>query len=175
MGRNKAALRLERLTLLQHVTKTARRSGLRVRIIRRDLVTRCGPLGGIYTGLFTSSSRAELFLACDMPFVSLGLIRELEKRFAETGQAVFTRVGRRSGFPCLLPRACLPTLSHCLEAGIYSMQSVASELGACFVTIPRGDLAYMLNINTPADFQRAQKRLRTGRVIRAKIDRSRCL
>src|SRR5580765_7947336 len=151
MGRNKSAVRLGRLTLLQHVTKTARRSGLRVRIIRRDLVTRCGPLGGIYTGLFTSTARAELFLACDMPFLSPSLIRELEKRFTESGKAVFTRVGRRSGFPCLVPRASLPALFQCLETGTYSMQSVASELGARFVTIPRGELDYMLNINTPAD------------------------
>jgi hypothetical protein len=47
MGRNKAALRIGRRTLLGVVRDNARRLDLPVRVIRRDLVPRCGPLGGI--------------------------------------------------------------------------------------------------------------------------------
>lgn len=159
MGRSKAAVRLGGVTLLQHVTRTARKSGLPARIIRRDLVSRCGPLGGIYTGLFTTAARAELFLACDMPFVSLALIAEVAERFRKTGKPVFTRAGRRSGFPCLLPRVCAEAVHRFLTAGEYSLQSLASELGASFVAIRRGELDQVLNINTPADLETARQKL----------------
>ena len=51
MGRDKSLVQLGRRTLLQHVRTAARSLGVPVRVIRRDSVPRCGPLGGIYTGL----------------------------------------------------------------------------------------------------------------------------
>ena len=73
LGRDKARVRLGRRTLLAHVRRAAKELGLPVRVIRRDLVPRCGPLGGVFTALKTSRADAELFLACDMPFVSASL------------------------------------------------------------------------------------------------------
>ena len=81
MGRNKASVRVGRLTLLQRVRKTAAELRLPIRVIRRDLVPRCGPLGGIYTGLITSRAAAELFVACDMPFIEAQFLRKLIDRF----------------------------------------------------------------------------------------------
>lgn len=45
MGRDKARLRLRGRTLLAWVRAAARATGWPVRVIRRDLVPRCGPLG----------------------------------------------------------------------------------------------------------------------------------
>ena len=75
MGRDKARLRLNGRTLLAQVRDAAQTLGCPVRVIRRDLVTRCGPLGGVFTALKTSRAEAVLFLACDMPFVSPELLR----------------------------------------------------------------------------------------------------
>src|SRR5947207_3457036 len=77
MGREKAGLRLGSKTLIGRIRTEARKLGLPVRIIRRDLVPRCGPLGGILTALKTSQAEAELFLACDMPFISAELLEDL--------------------------------------------------------------------------------------------------
>src|SRR5881394_2977065 len=79
IGRDKARLRLGRRTLLGHVRRAAEAVGLDVRVIRKDLVPRCGPLGGIYTGLITSTHDAEVFLSCDMPFVTPDLIRKVAR------------------------------------------------------------------------------------------------
>src|SRR5437867_5654697 len=73
MGRDKSRLRLGSKTLLRLIRIEAGELGLPLRVIRRDLIPRCGPLGGVYTALKTSKAEAELFLACDMPFVSAGL------------------------------------------------------------------------------------------------------
>src|SRR5205809_28859 len=74
MGRDKTQLRLGSQTMLGRIRFAARTTGLRVQVIRRDCVTRCGPLGGVYTGLKRARARAVLFLACDMPFVTGELI-----------------------------------------------------------------------------------------------------
>src|SRR5947209_6218677 len=86
MGRNKAHVQLGGLTLLQWVRRIARTLGLPTRLIRRDVVPRCGPLGGIYTGLVTSTASAELFLACDMPLIRPALLQEIVEQFQTTGR-----------------------------------------------------------------------------------------
>src|SRR5213593_339204 len=81
MGRDKARVRLGGRTLLGHVRANAMQSGLPVRVLRKDLIARCGPLGGIYSALRTTRRAAVLFLACDMPFVSAALLRSLVQKF----------------------------------------------------------------------------------------------
>ena len=44
-----------------------------------DLVKGKGPLGSIYTGLKTSKEERNFVLACDMPFVNVGLVRYMLK------------------------------------------------------------------------------------------------
>src|SRR5687767_15795429 len=98
MGRDKARLRVGGRTLLGHVRRTAESLGLEVRVIRKDLVSRCGPLGGIYTGLKTSTHEAELFLSCDMPFVTADLL----KRVMRAKCPIFVEHARNAGFPLIL-------------------------------------------------------------------------
>jgi len=47
--------------------------------VYNDLITSCGPLAGIYTGLQKSKHASCLILACDMPFVSKRLLERLLK------------------------------------------------------------------------------------------------
>src|SRR5258707_12187115 len=109
MGRDKARVRLGKRTMLGQVQTAAAATGLPVRVIRRDCVPRCGPIGGIYTALSSTTSTAILFLACDMPFVSSELMRRLIKEFQNSGKPLFVRSGpgHRLGFPFLLTRETL--------------------------------------------------------------------
>lgn len=157
MGRDKARLRLGRRTLLGHVRAAARQTGLPVRVIRRDLVPRCGPLGGIYTALKTSRTDTVLFLACDMPFVSAALLGRLRHRAARS-KAVFTGSSDRAGFPFLLRRTTLSVVEGQLAAQKFSIQSLAQKLRAITLRPPGGP-AELLNINTPADWRSARQRL----------------
>ena len=59
MGRDKSRLRLGGRTLLARIRATAKVIGLPHRIIRRDLVANCGPLGGLYTALSVVESQLE--------------------------------------------------------------------------------------------------------------------
>ena len=156
MGRDKARLRLGGRTLLSRVRAVARASGLPVRVIRRDLVPRCGPLGGICTALQTSRADAVLFLACDMPFVSAALLQALLGR-APRNRAVFTGGTGRAGFPFLLRRTTLSVVEEHLAAQEFSLHSLAQKLRAKTIPPPGGP-AEIFNINTPADWRSARQR-----------------
>jgi len=164
MRRDKSALRLGSRTLLGRIRAEARKLGLGVRVIRRDLVPRCGPLGGVLTGLKTSRAEAELFLACDMPFVSAGLLEELLACWKADPRPVFMALGRRAGFPFLVAVEVLPVVERQILKKQYSLQQLAQALTATLLRPTRERRRELFNVNTPADWQAACRRwTRQGR------------
>lgn len=158
MGRNKAELPLAGRPLLEHARQAAERAGLPVRIIRRDLVPRCGPIGGVYTALRTTEAHAVLFLACDMPFVTAALIRGVLSRLTSTTKAVFTRQ-KEPGFPFALRASAIPEVKGLLEAKEFALKTLARQLKARYVTAPREQAG--CNLNTPEDYEHAKRLLET--------------
>jgi molybdopterin-guanine dinucleotide biosynthesis protein A len=155
MGRDKSRVRLGRRTLLGHTRAVARGLGLPVRVIRKDLVARCGPLGGVLTALKTSRARAVLFLACDMPFVSPELMCRLLQDFARHQRPVCVAAGDEPGFPLLLRCDDLSVVETQLAAGQRALWSLAACLKARRLRLPRG-APELLNVNSPPDLERAR-------------------
>lgn len=153
MGRDKARLRLHGRTLLAWVRAAARATGWPVRVIRRDLVPRCGPLGGIWTGFQRSHAPRLVFLSCDMPFVTPELIRTVAER---QGKAVFVQTEEGAGFPFVLDRECLPLIEQALAENRFSLQALAARLRAKRLRAPRSRQAELRNLNTPEEFARAR-------------------
>lgn len=169
MGRDKARVRLGRRTLLARVSVVAGEIGLPVRIIRRDLVPRCGPLGGIYTALMTSRAEAELFLACDMPFVTAALLRRVLDKLKDGRRAAFTSVVGVAGFPFAMKAGCLPVVERQIAARDFSLQSLARVLRAARVSVAARRLDQTININTPEELVQARAkadRRKTGRTLK---------
>ena len=167
MGRDKAALRFRGKTLLGHVRAAAKATGWPVRVIRRDLVERCGPLGGIYTALKTSEAAVEVFLACDMPFVSTELVRRLVAQLSAKRAAVFAVSGLEAGFPLVIRVDALPVIESQMEIRAFSLQKLAVALKARRVRISKVRQGELRNINTPDEWQAlALKRVVNGRFSR---------
>src|SRR5436190_21184299 len=162
MGRNKSALRLGRHTLLAHVRACARNSGQPHRVIRRDLVPRCGPLGGVYTVLATSRAQPIVVLSGDMPFVSADSVKSLLRRLGRRSKALFVTENGRVGFPFLLRRATLPIVERLLARKRLSLQHLASALRARTARLPLRRRHELININTWEDWQAARKLWQSG-------------
>jgi molybdopterin-guanine dinucleotide biosynthesis protein A len=156
MGRDKARLRLGGQSLLARVRSVAAETPWPVRVIRRDLVPRCGPLGGVCTALRTTRAEAVLFLACDMPFITAEWIGKLVKSNWAKRRAVFTLSGSGPGFPFLLRQAALPQVEEQIAAGQYSLQSLAAQCRARMIRAPAGART-LFNVNTPADWRRVKR------------------
>jgi molybdopterin-guanine dinucleotide biosynthesis protein A len=155
MGQDKRRMRLAGRTLLGHVRHMAASLGSDVRVIRKDLVPRCGPLGGLYTGLKTSTHDAQLFLSCDMPFVTPALVR----RIMQHKPPVFVEQAGRVGFPFLLRVADSPVVEQEMRAGRFSLQNLAGRLKAKRVRLAGPQARQLFNVNTPADWQEARRRV----------------
>jgi molybdopterin-guanine dinucleotide biosynthesis protein A len=148
MGRDKARLLFGGRTLLAHIKRAAESTGLRVRVIRRDTVPRCGPLGGIYTAMTRGGPDRVLFLACDMPLISTALLLWLLKKPGNT----FLQGSEGSGFPFVLEKTTLPIVSDQIQRGQFSLQQLARRLGAKSIRPPIAMRRQLRNLNTPVDW-----------------------
>jgi len=172
MGRDKSRLRLGTTTMLGHIRKTAQATGLPVRVIRRDCVPKCGPLGGIYTALKTARAEAVLFLACDMPLVTTELIQFILRYVFQTSAntkvpfrgALFVRACGRPGFPLLLRPETVELVRQQIERGEFSLQSLAKALGATILSVKRAWSQQLFNVNTPGEWE-VVRRLKRGRFV----------
>jgi molybdopterin-guanine dinucleotide biosynthesis protein A len=164
MGRDKAALTLGGKTLLATIRAVARSTGLPVRIIRHDIVERCGPLGGVYTALKSSRADAILFLACDMPFLTTKFLGKLIQKFGPRAAALFSCADAKAGFPFILRRSALVTVESQLKKQTFSLHALAATLEAKFLHPNQRERLQLFNINTPDDRSRAQQMFReTGK------------
>jgi CTP:molybdopterin cytidylyltransferase MocA len=178
MGRDKSRLRLGPTTMLGHIRKAARATGLPVRIIRRDCIPKCGPLSGIYTALKTTEADAVLFLACDMPLVSTELIQfmlqhapqyssklSMESRLqpafrsSHSRGGLFVRSRGGAGFPFILLRETVETVDRQIKMCDYSLQGLAKSLRATILPLTRPWSQQLINVNIPQDWTAIRSRL----------------
>lgn len=160
MGRDKARLKLAGRTFLSRVREQARALGCPVAVVRRDLVPRCGPLGGVVTAFRRSQAEVLVFLSCDAVFVSAGLLRRLLRRLRTHRRAAFVHSRGRVGFPFVLRRTSLPLIERQLARGDFSLQSLARRLNAAMLRLRPSEEPEVFNINTPADLREARRRWR---------------
>lgn len=137
--------------------------------IRPDLRPGLGALGGIYTAVawaLEEGYRGALVAACDMPFLSSGLLSRLKESAGPGGIVVPTSDSRRGLEPlCAFYGVdCLSAIEAALERGdrhvisfypdVQVRKIPSDEVGAF------GDPSLLfLNVNTPEDRDRAEEAL----------------
>ncbi len=158
MGRDKLRLRLGRRTTLGHVRALAKSLALPSRVIRKDLVPRCGPIGGIYTALKRARRPAVLILSGDMPFVGREFVERLVRAARARDRAVFAHGERGFGFPALMITDALPVIESQMAGGRRSIQALAQQLNARGFNPPASLVYNLFNLNTPEDLENARQR-----------------
>ena len=127
-----------------------------------DIYAGKGPLGGIYTALQAAHYDHCLVVACDMPFLDVGLLRYL--------------IGLSPGYDVVIPRVeefpetlhavygkrCLEPIQRRLLAGELKIVGFFEEVRVRYVE--RDDVARFdprfrsfMNMNTPADWEQLQQ------------------
>jgi molybdopterin-guanine dinucleotide biosynthesis protein A len=132
--------------------------------IRRisDRVRNCGPLGGLDAALAAARYDPLVLLACDMPFVTPGLIAYLLS-LAGTADAVVPRTERGYHPLCAAyTRACRPAVEARLTSGHLAMTGLLEQVRVRDVTgeeLERlGGRRLLMNVNTAADYQELERR-----------------
>lgn len=135
-------------------------SGLGVEVIP-DAIEGAGPLGGIYTALLASRRERTLIVGCDLPFLTLPLLA----RLAEPSDAELVIPRSSRGYEPLCAtwaRQCAGVLRRRIEAGTLKAALAVEELrveeiGAEFLASCDPPGLLFVNINTPHDYERAQR------------------
>ncbi len=178
MGQDKAQLRLGSLTVLERIAREIGSSTSSVRLAgaRReyagvslsnvpDVYDSWGALGGIHAALSAAQSEWILVVACDLPFVTRQLFDGLRSSIDENADAVVPM--QTDGRPqpvCALYRreTCLPEAEKLIRAGEHTPRALLAKVHTRYV--PFSDLRdlpgaenFFLNLNTPGDFERAQR------------------
>ncbi len=133
--------------------------------IEPDLLPGRGPLGGLYTALFTASQPAVAAIACDMPFVNAVLLAHQRDILFSDNMDVVVPSSERGLEPlhAIYRRdTCLPAVGETLDAGEQRLISWFPRVKVRILTPeetrpfdPRGLM--FLNVNTPDELTQAEK------------------
>jgi molybdopterin-guanine dinucleotide biosynthesis protein A len=119
-----------------------------------DRVVDSGPLGGLEAGLSAASTPWVLVVACDMPFVTEGVLRRLVDACGPDESAVVARSpdGRTQPLCACYNAEVLPVVRRALASGRLPIHELLKRLPRLtYVDVPAGALR---NINAPADLAR---------------------
>ena len=110
-----------------------------------------GPIGGLVALLRRAGGARVLALACDMPFVSVGLVQRLLSApeapvVAPRQNGVWEPLCARYDAPQVLPRAL-----RCIASGQHSLQSLLAEAGAAPLSLEPDDALQLRDWDTPRD------------------------
>lgn len=166
MGENKALMKLDEKSVIQHVIDNLSSvfdevfisgnynySVLKGNI--KDVVEQKGPIGGIYSAL--RFFQEDIFVcSCDMPFFSSELIQNLIQK-KENNRINVARFGDKI-YPVLgiYPLSILENLKKTIENGNLRMTNFLHEQNANYIQFDEKFENQFLNINTPENFQNAE-------------------
>jgi len=165
MGLDKALLKWRDGTLLDHMVGLLRTVADPVMVVGRDSlpdrVPGLGPLSGIATGLESSFTDANLFVAVDLPFLTHDFLKYLRSRIEGSSHPLIVcKIG--SAFPLCVGawRPMLPEINRRLRSQERSIRSLVEGTGSEIILeaelIDLGfDVSIFRNINTEEDYRAA--------------------
>lgn len=174
MGRDKALLEFQGSTFVGRVAECVRQAAGNVTLIGpperyrelgynviADRTAGLGPLGGVYTALQATHSEWNLIVACDMPLVTLELLRALLDD-AESGASTADCVIAEHEDPvnpgealieplcAVYQRRCATAARRAIDRNILKMHEFVSTLRLRKHAV--ADAAALKNVNTPPEW-----------------------
>jgi molybdenum cofactor guanylyltransferase len=172
MGRDKAFLRLGDKTLFERVLELFRIYFGRIILVGNDgdrfssyeipIVPDIYPgssLGGIYTGLYHSSTEHIFVSSCDLPFPNGEILRYLCDQRSGFDAVVTTTASGYEPLFALYSKSCLEPIKSLIEKGDFCAYAYFPQVKVRYVPyeevahLDRGKNAFV-NVNTPDEFKR---------------------
>jgi molybdopterin-guanine dinucleotide biosynthesis protein A len=175
-GRDKARLPFDgrqliehQITALRQITDSivvvggdpARFTHLGIRPVP-DAFDRCGALGGIYSAIVAADHPRTLVVACDMPFLSVPLLRRLVRPCDPRIDVVMPRTLHGPEPLCAVYAArCADAIRRRIERGLLKAADVSAdvtveEVDAEELATYDPDGLMFVNVNSPHDYERAK-------------------
>jgi molybdopterin-guanine dinucleotide biosynthesis protein A len=136
--------------------------GIDARVVK-DLVSDCGSLGGVYTGLMQATTPYIFVVACDMPFLNPAVIAQFTSQKGSTDIVMARLAGRLHPMHALYGKGSLPAMGEMILARQLKIQELVSHKSLSVRYITETDLLStdpswhsFQNVNTPAELLAAR-------------------
>jgi molybdopterin-guanine dinucleotide biosynthesis protein A len=167
-GANKGTLIIGRTAIIDRQLDTLREITREIFVVGRDdaawtsrglrvipdEIPDAGPLGGIYTAIVRSPRERTLVVACDMPFLSGGLLRDLAA-VADADLVIPRHAGGYEPLCAIYSRACAADIRDRLARGMNEASRLPA--GVRVTEFDVDDETFFVNVNTPHDYERAKE------------------
>ncbi len=122
--------------------------------VLEDVVKDCGPLAGVYTALLHAGHEACCVLTCDMPFVDDLLIRELQRFWDPTVDALCLEnpQGALHPFPGIYSVGSHALVRSLLDSNELSMRRFLDRSRVKSLFLGRERVRVLTNMNTLEDY-----------------------
>jgi len=172
MMSNKALLRLQGKTFIEHIADMLRRVVPEVIIIADqreefefltlpiypDIYKNCGPTAGLHSSFMNTDAPAILAVTCDMPLLEASSLSVLLNSPPDYDAALFSTDGFIQPFPGFYHRSCLSRLETNLREKKYSVIGLVRTLNVIAHPILLSPDPLTLNpfthINDPSDYRK---------------------
>ena len=135
-------------------------------LVLKDLVSDCGSLGGVYTGLMQALTPYILVVACDMPFLDRAVIEQFLSRKTAADIVIARLAGRLHPMHAMYGKGSLPAMEEMILARQLKIQELVLHRSLRVQYITETDLLSIdsswhsfQNVNTPADLLAARAQL----------------
>ena len=132
-----------------------------------DLIPDKGSAGGLYTGLTYASNPQAFAVACDMPFLNPAVIRKVCQLSDSQDVTMVKLSNGLHPMHSVYSKQCIPVLRDMINAGHLRIQDLLLQkdlktklLGPEAVQEIDPQFKSFLNVNTPADFEIAERLIR---------------
>lgn len=129
-----------------------------------DEYPQCGPLGGIYSVLKTSSSMLNLIVSCDIPLVSVSLLKYIVSKAEESGALItlpIDDVGQEQMLCAVYRRNILPVLKQQIDSHQFKMKVLLDLVSVEYIHISKEHPLYheyaFMNVNSADILQQARE------------------
>lgn len=129
--------------------------------VYEDTIKDCGPLGGIYTALNVSQTERNIIVACDMPFISVDLLKFFIDQSEGYQIAVPITDGKRHPLCGYYAKHIVPQLKTLLQNKVFKMQEILKSFNTKEIVLDASLSFYspklLANINSQQELSQVLK------------------
>jgi molybdopterin-guanine dinucleotide biosynthesis protein A len=131
-----------------------------------DVFPEKGSLGGIYSAVYHAPTLYCFVVACDMPFLQAAVVRYLVDHIADHDVVIPDVHGEMQPLHAVYSKTCLAPIRQRLDANRLKIIGFLPDVRVRIVTTGEvlrldPELHTFQNLNTPAEFQATEQRLRS--------------
>ncbi len=119
-----------------------------------DIIKNCGPMGGVYTGLSYSNTEKNLFVSCDMPFLTKEIVELITENSKDAQITIPEHEGKLEPLCAVYDRSSRAKFEELLRTGEWRLQGALKYFNVKKIIVAEnvsGNQCFT-NINTPDEF-----------------------